>query len=80
MRENGRITVMFSAFEGAPRTVRLFGTGVVHQWGTPEYDTYVPAGTRKPGSRSIIVVDVHKVGTVGGVDTIQGLLSTDVVI
>ena len=27
IRENGRITIMFNAFEGAPRIVRLFGKG-----------------------------------------------------
>lgn len=27
LRENGRVTVMFQEFEGAPRIVRLFGTG-----------------------------------------------------
>jgi hypothetical protein len=27
LRENGRITIMFNAFEGPPRIVRLFGTG-----------------------------------------------------
>jgi len=29
LRENGRITIMFTAFEGPPRIVRLFGTGTV---------------------------------------------------
>lgn len=28
LRENKRITVMFNAFEGPPRIVRLFGTGI----------------------------------------------------
>jgi len=27
LRENGRITIMFTAFDGAPRIVRLFGKG-----------------------------------------------------
>lgn len=27
LRENGRMTIMFCAFEGAPQIVRLFGTG-----------------------------------------------------
>ena len=27
IRENGRITIMFTAFDGAPRIVRLFGKG-----------------------------------------------------
>lgn len=36
LRENGRITVLFSAFEGPPRIVRIFGKGtLVHRrlWG-----------------------------------------------
>ncbi|KAI0353193.1 hypothetical protein OH77DRAFT_1512833 [Trametes cingulata] len=63
LRENGRVTLMFSAFEGPPRIVRLFGTGTVHEFGTPEYDALIPPEKRRPSSRSAIVVDVHKVGT-----------------
>lgn len=37
IRENGRMTIMFSAFDGPPRIMRLFGTG---------------ASTRPPSSRS----------------------------
>ena len=29
LRENGRITLMFNAFEGPPRIVRLFGIGTL---------------------------------------------------
>ena len=29
VRENGRITLLFCAFEGAPRIVRLFGAGSI---------------------------------------------------
>ncbi|KAF7977742.1 hypothetical protein HWV62_2822 [Athelia sp. TMB] len=60
---NARITVMFSAFQGPPRITRLFGTGIVHEYGTPGYDALIPPHTRKPGSRAAIVIDVHKVGT-----------------
>jgi len=63
IRENGRITVMFQAFEGAPRICRLFGTGLWHEFGSPEYERLVPHAERLPGSRSVIVVHVHKVGT-----------------
>jgi len=35
----------------------------VHEFGTPEYDALIPVTDRKPGSRSAIVIDVHKVGT-----------------
>jgi hypothetical protein len=37
LRENGRIVVMFCAFDGAPRILRLHGRGVLLAAGTPEY-------------------------------------------
>ncbi|KAI5122690.1 hypothetical protein M0805_009743 [Coniferiporia weirii] len=63
LQENKRITIMFTAFDGPPRIVRLFGTGTSYQFGTPEYDELIPKGTRTPGSRAVIIVDVHKVGS-----------------
>ncbi|KAA1475360.1 hypothetical protein DENSPDRAFT_842120 [Dentipellis sp. KUC8613] len=63
LRENGRITVLFNAFDGPPRICRLFGKGTVHEFGTPEYEKLLPPSKRAIGSRSAIVVDVHKVGT-----------------
>ncbi|TRM58558.1 hypothetical protein BD626DRAFT_410417 [Schizophyllum amplum] len=63
LRENGRITIMLTAFDKPPRIARLFGTGTVYEYGTPEYEKYIPAEKRKPGSRSVILVDIHKVGS-----------------
>ncbi|TDL22402.1 hypothetical protein BD410DRAFT_839844 [Rickenella mellea] len=63
LRENGRITVMFNAFDGPPRITRLFGKGIVHEFGTPEYDALIPECSRQPGSRAAIVVEIHKVST-----------------
>ncbi|KAF7324924.1 Pyridoxamine phosphate oxidase [Mycena kentingensis (nom. inval.)] len=63
LRENGRITVMFNAFEGPPRIARLYGRGTVYEFGTPEFNEFIPPEKRIPGTRSVIVVDVHKVGT-----------------
>ncbi|EGO24455.1 hypothetical protein SERLADRAFT_467802 [Serpula lacrymans var. lacrymans S7.9] len=63
LRENGRITIMFNAFEGPPRILRIFGTGHVHEYGSLEYDELIPPETRKPGSRAAIVVDVYQVTT-----------------
>ncbi|OSX68132.1 hypothetical protein POSPLADRAFT_1129625 [Postia placenta MAD-698-R-SB12] len=60
---NGRITIMLCAFDGAPRIMRLWGRGTVYEFGTPEYEALLPLETRRPGSRSAVVVDVHKVGT-----------------
>ncbi|KAH7096196.1 hypothetical protein BKA62DRAFT_644575 [Auriculariales sp. MPI-PUGE-AT-0066] len=62
LRENGRITIMFCAFDKPPRIARLFGTGRVHEYGTPEYEKHI-GQNRNPGSRAVIVIDVHKVGT-----------------
>lgn len=38
---------------------------------TPEYDAILPMEERLASSRSVIVVDIHKVGKVRGVVTIQ---------
>ncbi|KAJ2650548.1 hypothetical protein IWW40_002285 [Coemansia sp. RSA 1250] len=37
LRENGRITIMLCAFEGAPRIMRLFGQGKVYEPESPEF-------------------------------------------
>jgi hypothetical protein len=62
---NGRICVMFMAFEGPPKIVRLWGKGVAIENGTHEFGAFVEEHKVKtiPGSRSIILVDVHQVGT-----------------
>src|SRR3984885_2839292 len=63
LRENGRIVLMFCAFEGPPKIVRLHGRGRAVMPGDPEF-----AATRrafgKPrdlGLRAIIVVEVDRV-------------------
>ncbi|KAK1235797.1 hypothetical protein PQX77_000970 [Marasmius sp. AFHP31] len=63
VRENGRVTIYFNAFEGPPRIARLWGKGTVYEFGTPEYNALVPPESRKPGSRSVIMIDVHKAAT-----------------
>ncbi|EJD55016.1 hypothetical protein AURDEDRAFT_50811 [Auricularia subglabra TFB-10046 SS5] len=65
LRENGRITIMFQAFEGAPRIMRFYGKGTVHEFGTSEYERLLPSDKRHISSRAAIVVDIHRVGTVG---------------
>lgn len=39
-------------------------SGVWHEFGTDEYNHYIPKEERLPGSRAAIVVHVHKVGSV----------------
>src|SRR5262245_25843472 len=38
LRENGRITICFCAFEGPPKTLRLYGSGSVIPRGEPEFE------------------------------------------
>ncbi|GAA5933614.1 hypothetical protein JCM10213_008547 [Rhodosporidiobolus nylandii] len=62
---NGRLTFMFCAFHGPPRILRLFGKGRVFERDTPEFDKLLPPGDerRLPGARSIIWLDIERVGT-----------------
>jgi len=61
LRENGRITVMFCAFEGPPNIVRLHGTGRVVSLHDEEYAVWAPRFTDLPGARAVIVVDVERI-------------------
>jgi hypothetical protein len=61
LRENGRITVMFCAFEGPPNIVRLHGRGRVVPLGDPEYAGLAGRFGELAGARAVIVVDVERV-------------------
>ena len=61
LRENGRITVMFCAFEGPPNIVRLQGRGHYTVPGDGEFDSLRARFADHPGVRGIVVVDVERV-------------------
>jgi hypothetical protein len=61
LRENGRIVVMFCAFDGRPRIVRLHGRGRVVTAADPAFDELVGQFSAHPGVRSVIVVDVTRI-------------------
>jgi hypothetical protein len=63
LRENGRIVVMFCAFDGAPKIVRLHGRGRVLHPGDADFDDLRPkfGKTREKGVRSIVVIDVERI-------------------
>ena len=63
LRENGRIVLMFCAFEGPPRIVRLHGKGRVVPIKSPEFVTLAESfpGATGVGVRSIIVIDVTRI-------------------
>jgi predicted pyridoxine 5'-phosphate oxidase superfamily flavin-nucleotide-binding protein len=66
LRENGRIVVMFCAFAGPPRILRLHGRGRAVLRDDPEFDVLLERGGLADPSlpearRSIVVVDVTRV-------------------
>ncbi len=61
LRQNGRIVLMFTAFDGRPNIVRLHGTGTVVLPEDPRFEALRPQFSDHPGIRSIIVVDVARV-------------------
>ncbi|HET7893220.1 MAG TPA: pyridoxamine 5'-phosphate oxidase family protein [Candidatus Sulfotelmatobacter sp.] len=61
LRENNRITLMFCAFQGAPKVLRLHGRGRVvepHEAGFAELQAHFPIYV---GTRAIIKIDVSRV-------------------
>jgi len=61
LRENGRIVLMFCAFQGRPNIVRLHGTGSVVVPGDDGFDDLLARFSQHPGVRSVIVIDVARV-------------------
>jgi predicted pyridoxine 5'-phosphate oxidase superfamily flavin-nucleotide-binding protein len=66
VRENGRVTVMFCAFEGAPKVLRLHGQGRIVTTYDPDFAGLAEHFTAAPGSRAVIVVDVERVSDACG--------------
>ena len=61
IRQNGRVTIMFCAFEGRPLIVRLYGRGRVVEPGDPEWGRLIADFPEYPGVRSVILVEVERV-------------------
>jgi hypothetical protein len=63
LKENGRITFMFIAFEGPPMILRLYGSGKVILPGTPEWTDMAKHFDILPGARQIIHAKIETVKT-----------------
>jgi len=61
LRENGRIVLMWCAFDGPPKIVRLHGRGRVCLPGTPEFAQVTADHPQHLSTRAVVVVDVDRV-------------------
>ncbi len=61
LRENGRITLMFCAFEGPPRIVRLYGRGRALEPGDEGFDALAARFPERRGRRSVIHVSLERI-------------------
>lgn len=61
IQENGRIVVMFCAFQGAPRIVRLHGTGTVIPPDHADWQALASLFPTYAGTRAIIRIAVSRV-------------------
>jgi hypothetical protein len=63
LRDNGRICVMFCAFEGPAQILRLHGRGEVLEAGTPTFDELYPLFPPRDHARAVVRVQVERVAT-----------------
>jgi len=61
LRENGRIVLMFCAFEGPPRIVRFQGHGTVVEAGAAGFDELAAHFPHDSSARAVIRVDVARI-------------------
>jgi hypothetical protein len=62
LRENGRIVLMFCAFTGPPKIVRLHGQGEALLPDSPEFAALKPQFPDYAGTRAIIRVRLDRIG------------------
>lgn len=66
LRQNGRIVLMFCAFSGPPKIVRLHGQGRVVPAGDPEFpsqlDGFAPSEETRLLARSVVLVETSRIG------------------
>ncbi|GAA1741177.1 pyridoxamine 5'-phosphate oxidase family protein [Isoptericola hypogeus] len=61
LRENGRISLMFCAFDGPPNIVRLHGRGRVISLYDDAFEVWAGQFAETRGARAVVVVDVERV-------------------
>lgn len=61
LKENGRIVLMFCAFQGPPKIIRLHGLGRVVEPHQPEFVSLQGHFPAQDGARAIIVIEVSRI-------------------
>ena len=61
VRENGRIVLMFCAFEGPPKIIRLHGRGTIVEPGDPRFAELAAKFATYVNTRAVIVVTVERI-------------------
>lgn len=61
--ENGRLTLMFCSFVGAPLILRLYGQGRVIRPRDPDWQSWLDRFEALPGTRQIMLLSVESVQT-----------------
>jgi hypothetical protein len=61
LRENGRIVLLFCAFEGPPKIVRLQGRGEVVEPSDPGFGALAARFPTFAGTRSVIVISLERI-------------------
>jgi hypothetical protein len=59
--ENGRITLMFCAFDGRPRILRLYGKGQAVEPHDVGWDRLAAEFPSYPGARSVVLVEIERI-------------------
>lgn len=61
LQENGRIVIMFCAFDGPPKIVRLHGRGTVIAHGDPEFNRISGFFPEHKGTRAYIMIKLDRI-------------------
>ena len=61
VQENGRITIMFCAFEGPANILRLYGTGEAIDFDHPDYNSLLALFPGFDRARAVIRIKVHRI-------------------
>ncbi len=61
--DDGRLTLMFCAFDGPPLILRLYGRATLHRVSAPAFEELLPRFGGLPGGRQIVDLDVGMVQT-----------------